>query len=351
MIIREVRPEERQAFNQAVRHPLQSWEWGEFREKTGVVPVRLGRFEGSQLIDGWQITFHKLPKVAFTAGYLPKCSLPDAQVLAALKEIGRQHQALFIKLEPNVGQPLGQAGLPYQESSSGHKQIKRFLLDHSCVYGRPLFTKYTFQIDLTLSEEELLGRMKQKTRYNIGLAHRKGVTISEDSSETAFREHLDLTFQTTKRQGFYAHDRRYHTDMWQTLRPAGVAHLLKASWQGKTLVTWIVFIFQDTLYYPYGASSSQYREVMASNLMMWEAIRFGKHLHLKTFDLWGSLGPEADPKDPWFGFHHFKEGFGPTLIEFVGTFDYVLDPPKYQVYRALENLRWKWLRLRARLPL
>ena len=343
MLIREVRPEEKQIFNQVVTHPLQAWEWGEFREKTGVSVVRLGRFNGNQLINGWQITFHKIPKLAYTIGYLPKCNLPDEQVLAALKSLGQKHQTLFIKMEPNVG-----TAAPTQ---SAHKHIKDFLLEHNCVYGRPLFTKYTFQINLEKSEEKLLANMKQKTRYNIGLAHRKGVQVSEDNSEQAFQTYLDLTFkETTKRQHFYAHDRDYHTKMWEALRSAGIAHLLKATWQDKILVAWILFTFNDTLYYPYGASSSQHREVMASNLMMWEAIRFGQHLGLKTFDLWGSLGPDPDPKDPWYGFHNFKEGYGPKLIEFVGTFDYVLDSPKYKLYRIMENLRWKWLKLKAKLP-
>ncbi|OGD62360.1 hypothetical protein A2160_03885 [Candidatus Beckwithbacteria bacterium RBG_13_42_9] len=343
--MREIKPEEKQLFNQVVRHPLQSWEWGDFREKTGVQVVRIGRFSDHQLTDGWQITFHQVPKMPFTIGYAPKCSLPDEQVLAALKTIGQRYKALFIKLEPNVG-------LPVSQTSSAHQQIKDFLLNHDCVYGRPLFTKYSFQIDLTKPEEELMNNMKQKTRYNVGLAFRRGVRINEDNSPAAFKTYLDLTFEeTTKRQKFYAHDRDYHTQMWQTLQPAGMAHLLKATFENKTLVTWILFVFNHILYYPYGASSSQNREVMASNLMMWEAIRFGKHLGLKTFDLWGSLGPDADPKDPWYGFHHFKEGYGPTLVEFVGSFDYILDRPKYQLYRAAENLRWKWLKFKAGLPI
>lgn len=344
MLIREIRPEEKANYNRVVRHPLQAWEWGDFREKTGVSVIRLGRFENNQLVNGWQLTFHKLPKISATAGYCPRCSLPDKQVLEAFRAIGKKHQAVFIKLEPNVG-------LPVSQTQSAHKQIKKFLLENGCVYGRPLFTKYTFQIDLTKSENELLAKMKQKTRYNLGLAHRKGVIISQDNSETAFQTYLDLTFNvTTKRQGFYAHDRDYHTKMWQTLRPTGMAHLIKASWQNKVLAAWILFIFNETLYYPYGASSSEHRELMASNLIMWEAIRFGKHLKLKTFDLWGSLGPEPDAKDPWSGFHRFKEGYGPTLIEFVGTFDFVLDRPKYQVFRIMENLRWKWLKFKAKLP-
>lgn len=344
MLIREIRPEEKHVFNQTVRHPLQSWEWGEFREKTGVGVIRLGSFENNQLLDGWQITFHKIPKLPFTIGYLPKCSMPDEQVLAAFRDIGKQNNSLFIKLEPNVGAPVNEAGL-------ANKQVKQFLLSHNCVFGRPLFTRYSFQIDLTQPEEVLLSNMKPKTRYNVGLSFRKGVRIVEDNSEKAFQEYLDLTFkETTKRQQFYAHNREYHSKMWSILKPAGIAHLLRANFEAETLATWILFVFNNNLYYPYGASSNKNREAMASNLMMWEAIRFGKNLNLKTFDLWGSLGPDANKKDPWYGFHNFKEGYGPTLIEFAGTFDFVLNPPAYKFYRAAENLRWKLLKIKAALP-
>lgn len=344
MLVREIRPDEKNVFNQVVRHPLQSWEWGEFREKTGVLVVRLGHFEDDQLTDGWQVTFHKVPRTSLTVGYCPKCSLPTPQVFEALKTIGEKNQAIFIKFEPNIG-------LPASQDKTGLQEIKKFLLDNGCTHGRPLFTKYTFQINLEKSEEELLANMKQKTRYNIGLSFRKGVRISEDNSDTAFHEYLDLTFkETTRRQGFYAHDRDYHQKMWDSLKPSGIAHLLKAKWQEKTLVTWVLFVFGETLYYPYGASSSENRDLMASNLMMWETIRFGKHMGLKTFDLWGCLGPDADPKDPWYGFHYFKEGYGPTLIEFIGTFDFILDTPKYQFYRIAEKLRWKWLKFKTVLP-
>lgn len=332
MIIREVYPEEKKQFNQVVTHPLQSWEWGEFREKTGVKILRLGVFDKDNLTAGFQLTFHPVPKTKFTIGYLPKCTIPDEQVFEALKKIALDYNCIFIKIEPNV--------------TSG----KEKLLTSGCVYGRPLFTKYTFQIDLNLNEEQLLAKMNQKTRYNIRLAQKRGVTIVEDDSKEAFDEYLRLTFETTKRQQFYAHNDEYHRSMWQTLFPAEMAYLLKATWQNKILVTWVVFVFNQVLYYPYGASSRENREVMASNLMMWEAIRFGKQMGCHTFDLWGSLGPNPDPKDPWFGFHRFKEGYGPKLVEFLGTFDLVINQPMYKLYNLADNLRWKWLRLKTKLP-
>ncbi|HJZ12319.1 MAG TPA: peptidoglycan bridge formation glycyltransferase FemA/FemB family protein, partial [Acidobacteriota bacterium] len=191
--------------------------------------------------------------------------------------------------------------------------------------------------------------MKAKTRYNIGLAQRRGVRVSEDNSQQAFETYLRLTFETAKRQGFYAHDEAYHRQMWEELQPSGIAHLLTATWNENILVAWILFVFNGVLYYPYGASSNEHRNLMASNLMMWEAMRFGKRMTCQPFDLWGALGPQPDPKDPWFGFHRFKEGYGGNLIEFVGTYDLVLFPQLYSLVCFADDLRWKLLRFWARL--
>jgi lipid II:glycine glycyltransferase (peptidoglycan interpeptide bridge formation enzyme) len=85
---------------------------------------------------------------------------------------------------------------------------------------------------------------------------------------------------------------------------------------------------------------------MASNLMMWEAIKFGKKLGLKKFDMWGSMGPNADIKDHWYGFHRFKEGYGPKLTEFVGSYDFVINKKMYFAYKLLNRIRWVILRLK-----
>jgi lipid II:glycine glycyltransferase (peptidoglycan interpeptide bridge formation enzyme) len=329
MITREVLLKEKEQFNQVVTHPLQSWEWGEFKEKGGAEIIRLGQFEGRHLKAGFQIMIHSLPRTKYKIGYLPKCSLLDKQMFAVLRKIGQEHHCIFIKIEPQL------------------IKGKDFFLANGCLAGRPLFTKYTFQIDLRQSEEQLLAKMKQKTRYNIKVAQKHEVKVAEDNSGQGFNEYLRLTLETTRRQKFYAHDEKYHRLMWKILYPAGIAYLLEATYQGKTLVCWIVFVFNQVLYYPYGASSREHREVMASSLMMWEAMRFGKKMGCQTFDLWGSLGPNPSPRDPWFGFHRFKEGFNPQLIEFIGTFDLVMNPRLYKIYNLADNLRWKYLKLKA----
>lgn len=334
MVIREVSLSERAAFNAVVNHPLQSWEWGEFREKTGVKVIRLGVFEKNKLVKAYQVTVHNIPKTSMNVAYFPKGDVPDEMMLTSLKKIGKENNCLCIKLELNV---------------IANESVRKYLLDQGCREGRPLFTRYTFQLDLGKSEAELLTGMKPKTRYNIGVAQRYGVEVTEDNSPQAVEEFVRLTAETTKRQGFYAHDEKYQRLMWEGLAPVGIARMLVARWQGKVLAAWVVFVFNGVIYYPYGASSSQHREVMASNLMMWEVIRLGKKLGCKTLDMWGALGPEPNEKDPWYGFHRFKEGYGGQLIEFVGSFDLVLRSGWYRLYRIAEELRWVGLRWKARL--
>ncbi|OGY16787.1 MAG: hypothetical protein A2785_03400 [Candidatus Chisholmbacteria bacterium RIFCSPHIGHO2_01_FULL_49_18] len=337
MIVRDVRLDEKAAYNALVSHPVQSWEWGEFKRKTGVEVVRIGVLEGSRMQAAYQLSFHPIPRTSYSIGYFPKGPLPDKRMIDAISKVGNERKAIFIKLEPNI------------EKGTGQPAIDKLAKDYDLRQGKNVFTPHSFTIDLLPSEEELLERMKAKTRYNIGLAQRRGVRVLEDNDQQAFETYLRLTFETAKRQGFYAHDETYHRQMWEELQPSGIAHLLTATWNDNILVAWILFVFNGVLYYPYGASSNEHRNLMASNLMMWEAMRFGKRMTCQTFDLWGALGPQPDPKDPWFGFHRFKEGYGGNLIEFVGTYDLVLFPQLYSLVCFADDLRWKLLRFWARL--
>lgn len=338
MLIREILPQEQALFNQVVKHPLQSYQWGEFRKQTGVQVERLGFFVNGEIKQALQVTFHKLPIINRFVGYFPKGDAPDDNQMAALQQLAKKYNALYIKMEPNVKKPLDQK----PDDNPHIKALKKFQIEE----GRALFTKYTFELDLTLSEEILMSKQSSKTRYNIKLASKKGVQIVEDSSERGLEDYLKILAETTKRQGFYAHTPDYFRKLWATLKDSGMMHIFKAVYENKVLVVWIVFVFNGVLYYPYGASSIVHREVMASNLMMWEVIRFGQAQACKSFDMWGSLGPEPDPKNPWYGFHRFKKGYGGELVEFIGSYDLVNDYPMYKLYILAEDLRWKFLRLK-----
>lgn len=312
----------------AKNHPLQTNNWAEFRKKMGVEIIQNTEFV---------LSIHKISHLPWTIGYLPKGPLPTKEMLVKLQEIGKREKCIFIQLEPNV----------IKEES-----LNILISQYPNIYpsAHPLFTRYTFVLDLTKSEEELLKTMHPKTRYNIKIAQKHNVKVVEDNSSAAFETYLKLTFETTRRQGFYAHTEKYHRLQWQTLHHKTIksqlsSHLLLAKYQEKILVAWIVFIYKDILYYPYGASSTEHRETMASNLMMWETIRFGKKLGLKKFDMWGAMGPNPDPKDPWYGFHRFKQGYGPKLVEFVGSYDLIINPILYQLYKIADKIRWTILKI------
>lgn len=340
MIVREILEKEKTAYNKLVSHIIQSWEWGEFRKKNGLDLVRLGHFDGPKMVSAYQLTFHPVPFFKTTIGYLPKGPMPDATMVKALLDVGAKRNAAFIKVEPDVA-------VTGNNKLETRNRLQKLGLMKS---KKSLFTKYNFLLDLTKSEDQLLAGMHPKTRYNIGVAQKKGVEVYESSTDADFEIYLKLYFATTKRQKYFGHTPAYHKLAWETLKSAKMARVMIAKYlpagrQVKIpLVAWMLLNFGDTLYYPYGGSSVENRDVMASNLVAWEAIKLGKKLKLKTFDMWGALGPDADLNDPWYGFHRFKAGYGPALFEYVGTYDLVLRPQIYNALTLAERLRFMLLK-------
>lgn len=300
-------------------HPLQTPAWAEFRRKWGneVLETKYGI-----------ITTHKIPLTSYKVGIFDKGPAPTRIMLNELRTLGEEKKLIFIKLEPNCVKS---------------DQLVKLVQSAGAIPGKTLFTPTTFWIDLTPSEENLLKSFSSKTRYNIRLAQKNGVTVKEDTSDKAFEKYLELTAETVNRQGFYAHTRKYHRLMWDVLRKAGIAHLLAATYKGEIITTWILFKWKDFLYYPYGASTEKYKNVMANNLMMWKAIKFGKKLGLTTFDLWG--------REKGKGFTKFKEGYNPSVIEFLGTWDLVINKPLYAIYKIAEWIRWPSLKVAAKFGL
>ncbi len=298
-------------------HPLQSPEWAEFRKQWGneILETSYG-----------YLTLHRIPFTSFKIGIFSKGPQPTKEMMDYLKDAGKKHNLIFIKIEPNV-----------KKDESLTKKLKQW----GATPGKTLFTPSTFWIDLTPSEEELLKSFSSKTRYNIRVAQKHGVTIQEDNSDKSFEEYWRLHSETTSRQGFFSHTKRYHQLMWQILSKAGIAHILAAKYNNEVITTWVVFTYDGFLYYPYGGSTDKYKNVMANNLMMWEAIKFGKKHNLATFDLWG--------REENKGFTKFKEGYNPQVVDFLGTWDLIINKPFYFIYRLAETFRWKLLRLKAKI--
>lgn len=341
MLIRSISLEEKDIYNQTVTHPLQSWEWGEFKKINGQRLERIGFFEGGKLLGAIQVTFHQVPG-GYTVGYLPKGPMPDIEQLKAIKQIANKHNAIFVKIEPNIM-------IPAESKNSGFAAINKFLTERDGTKGKSLFSKHTFILDLDKSEDELFAGLHSKTRYNIRLALKKGVQIIDDTSEGGLETFLKLLHETTSRQSFYAHDDNYYRDLWKIFNKSQMIKIFHAVYNNTVLVSWIIFNANGRLYYPYGASSSLHREVMASNLMMWEVIKFGRNNGAKSFDMWGALGPNPDQKDPWYGFHRFKEGYGGQLMANFDTYDLVYNPALYKLFNLADKVRWSGLKFKKML--
>jgi len=317
--------------NEIANHPLQTRQWGEFRKEWGneVMFTKYGL-----------LTLHKIPFLPFKLGMFIRGNSPTKEMLAFLKNIAKEKNIIFIKLEPLFAKEISK--------DNSFDSLIALLKENGSIAGKTLFTPTSFWIDLTKSEEDLLKSFSSKTRYNIRLAKRKGVVVVEDNSDKTFNKYLQLTKETVERQGFFAHSEKYHKLMWKFLHTNMVkkgkeptARLISATYKNETITTWIVFVWKDFIYYPYGASSVKHKNVMANNLMMWETIKLGKKLNLKTFDLWG--------REPGKGFTKFKEGFNPKVVKFLGTWDLVINKPIYYVYRVAEMIRWPILRLKGKL--
>lgn len=301
-------------------HIVQSKEWGEFKTKMGTPAVRAGDV---------QVTLHPVPFTNLKVGYCPRARAEDLD-LESLYDKGQENNCSHIKIDvPNteskfeISPPTEETGNTFEIRSS-----------------KSTFATATFMLDLTLSEEELLKKMHPKTRYNINVAKRHGVVVQQTDDLTLF---LRLQKETAQRQNFHLHPDNYYRTLWNLLSPRDMAYTLVAQHKGEGLASFLLLKYKDTFYYPYGGSTNLHKEVMANNLIMWEAILLGKALGCTQFDMWGALPNPVKTNSPWYGFHRFKEGYGGEHVEFPGAWDLVIKPLPYRAFKTVDRLRWALL--------
>lgn len=313
----------REEWNEKALHPMQSWDWGEARAKMGIEVVRVGEFKDDQLIDVYQMTVHSLPKLPFKIGYIPRSNNPSTEAIVFLRNFGKRNNIIYIKFEPNT-----KYGLTVNPRLA--------------VSMAPLFPQWTQVIDLKPDEGSLLKNMKPKTRYNIKLAQKKGVSVREMTTNEGFEIFINLYFETCKRQHYAGHNYDYHKTLFDTLKK-DISHILIAYYQNTPIAAYHLFKFNKTLYYPYGGSSDKYREVMGANLLMWEAIKFGKEQNCSSFDLWGSLAPDYPIDNIWAGFTRFKSGYGSQFVRMMGSYDLVTNSLLYRPLILAQKIREMFL--------
>ncbi|OGL63340.1 hypothetical protein A2839_04830 [Candidatus Uhrbacteria bacterium RIFCSPHIGHO2_01_FULL_47_10] len=194
---------------------------------------------------------------------------------------------------------------------------------------------HTLITNLSLSSDELLANMHEKTRYNIRLAEKKGVVIE---MRTASIDEVWPVFEATaSRDAFRLHGKEYYRKMIEN----GVAFLAIAKHENDILAANIMIDFGDTRTYLHGASSNVKRNLMAPYLLHWELMKDAKSRGMTSYDWWGVTQIDAPAGHPWSGISRFKRGFGGEEVSYPDAVDVVLKPMRYAAYRFARSLRRK----------
>jgi lipid II:glycine glycyltransferase (peptidoglycan interpeptide bridge formation enzyme) len=200
----------------------------------------------------------------------------------------------------------------------------------------------TVLIDLSASEEEMLARMKPKTRYNIRLSEKKDVSLrvgTLDDLPMLYKVYAE----TSVRDGFVVRDENYYMTVWKSflsnfqsfrLSNLPACEPLIAEVEGQPVAAIFLFVFADRAYYVYGMSRNLHREKMPTYLLQWEAMKRAKANDCAVYDLWGA--PEVfDESDSMWGVYRFKEGLGGEVVRTLGAYDFAPSKFWYKLYTEI----------------
>jgi len=350
-------------------HFLQTYEWGQVKAKYGWSPLYAvwtkDQFSVSsnQSTDNLSLlTDHciaaalvlkrQILRNGFAARlsilYLPKGPLLDwsdellrKRVLDDLQAFARKQGAIFLKMDPDIvlGMGLPQSGGDVIDN--GGQVVMSELKRRGWGYSSDQIQfRNTVMIDLQPAQEELLARMKQKTRYNIRLAEKKGVTLRVGTLEDVDRLYK-MYAETSVRDGFVIRDEGYYKTVWELFMRGNqlpitnyqlpFAEPLIAEVDNEPVAAIFVFYFAGRAYYVYGMSRDVHREKMPAYLLQWEAMKRAKARGCTVYDLWGA--PEVfDESDSMWGVYRFKEGLGGRVVRTLGAWDFAPSPLWYGIY-------------------
>ncbi len=329
---------------------LQSWGWSQFQESLGRnvyrfridAPSGLPPGEGSDLTVVQFLLVMQPMRFGLRYAYVPRGPIIDPQmagerlqsVTETLRETLRREGAIFARVE-----------FPFRADES--PVTREELESWGLVPSKTLQPRHTLIVDLSKSEEQLLGEMHGKTRYNIRLAQRHGVTVREAEYGNAhlFRHDVDLFWklmqETSARDGFRPHPKEYYEKMLDVLSAKKHAGLLRvrlvfAEYQGEAAAAAIVGAYGDTVTYLHGCSVARLRQVMAPFALHWNLMTEAKKQGFTKYDFWG-VAPTDDQGHPWAGMTRFKTGFGGERVSYLGAWDLPGKGFWYKVYRTIKR--------------
>ena len=318
--------QEYEAFVQS--HPkgnfAQSYLWGKQKPawiwKTIAVRGEDGKIKGTMAV-----MIRRMPLVKKTMMYAcrgPVCDLDDRETFGALlegaKELAKEHGSYVIKIDPDVpssntafAEMLHSFGFQSKDGGKNFEAIQ---------------PKYVFRLNVDgRTEEEVQADFHQKWRYNIRVAQKKGVEVKICGKEMvpAF---ADLMLTTGVRDGFVTRQPEYFAAMLDNLGEH--CRLYMAFHEEQPIAGTLAIHYGDKVWYLYGASSNEHRNLMPNYLLQWEMIRWSIETKCRVYDFRGVSG-DVSEDNPLYGLYRFKKGFGGDFTEFVGEMDLVLNKPVY----------------------
>jgi lipid II:glycine glycyltransferase (peptidoglycan interpeptide bridge formation enzyme) len=321
-------------------HLLQTSSWGELKSRFGWSAERVALSDPSQNITaGAQILYRRLPPGMGTLAYVPKGPLVDWQdsahieaALTVLDRAARARKAIALTIEPNL----------LDRPEHADRLVRAGFVPGAAT----IQPRRTLLIDLSADEEAILAAMKSKTRYNIRLSMRKGVTVRQGHAADV-ETFNGLLAVTGDRSRFGVHSPAYYSAAFDLFGRDNQVSLFLAEYQGEPLAGLMVFALGDSAWYFYGASSDAHRDLMAPYAVQWAAMCWAKARGCATYDLWGVPDEDeemleaqfAQRQDGLWGVYRFKRGFGGRLVRSIGAWDRVYRPLLYRLYRRA--LRWR----------
>ena len=311
----------------------QSLEWAEVKKPNWKPEVILAEDEEGNIIGSLCVWVRKMP-IFGNMLYSPRgpvCDIHDIEVMKQLtdgvKELGKKYKAFVLRNEPDVLS----SDETYREivTTLGYK-----IKDDAKDFKDEIQPRYVFRLDIKdKTEEEVMAGFKQKWRYNIRLAGRKGVTIKEGTRED-LKDFHKIMVETGKRDGFIIRPLEYFEKMYDCL--GDHMKVLMAYYEGKPISGVIPIFYGNKTWYLYGASSNEHRNLMPNYLLQWEMIKMAIARKDDIYDFRGVSGV-VDENHPQYGLYRFKQGFGATFTEFIGEVYYPFKPLIYKLYKFSEK--------------
>ncbi len=270
--------------------------------------------------------------------YVPRGPLMDwnddgllERVMSDLESFCREQRALFIKIDPDIPTLFGEPGSEETRVNPAGLKLLDSYQKRGWVHSpQQIQFANSVWINTERSEEELLAGMKQRTRYKVRLAEKKGVVVRRGTPDD-FEPIADLYAQTSARDGFLIRDKSYYLDVWQRFYSAGMLTPLIAEVEEQMVAAVMIFVTGDTARYVYGMSGPDHREKMPNYLLQWEAIKLAKEKGCKTYDLWGAPDEFTDSDRMW-GVYQFKRGLGGEVVITPGAWDLPLQKTGYTFF-------------------